>query len=182
MGLDMYLEKHTYVKNWSHQGDGQRHSVQVLRGGVVRSDIKPERVSTIVEDVAYWRKANAVHRWFVAHVQNGVDDCRTYDVSREQLEELVRTCKEVLAKSELVPGDVVNGYTFEDGKEKPILEAGQRIKDPTAAKALMPTQSGFFFGLTDYDERYYEDLQETVRQLEPVLTEADGEFVYHSSW
>ena len=28
-------------------------------------DVKPERISEIVADVAYWRKANAVHRWSV---------------------------------------------------------------------------------------------------------------------
>jgi hypothetical protein len=24
--------------------------------------------------VGYWRKANAIHRWFVEHVQDGNDD------------------------------------------------------------------------------------------------------------
>lgn len=47
------------------------------------------------EKVGYWRKANAIHRWFVENVQDGVDDCRSYNVSREQLEELLWLCKNV---------------------------------------------------------------------------------------
>ena len=29
------------------------------------------------EEVGYWRKANAIHGWFVRNVQNGKDDCGT---------------------------------------------------------------------------------------------------------
>ncbi len=29
----------------------------------------------IQEEVAYWRKANAIHKWFVENVQDGQDDC-----------------------------------------------------------------------------------------------------------
>ena len=29
MGLDMYLEKRTYVKNWDHQTPEERHTVTV---------------------------------------------------------------------------------------------------------------------------------------------------------
>ena len=28
----------------------------------------------------YWRKANAIHGWFVKNAQQGIDDCRTYSV------------------------------------------------------------------------------------------------------
>ena len=51
---------------------------------------------TIFEQVGYWRKANAIHRWFVKNVQNGTDDCGTYVVSQEQLEELKALCEDVL--------------------------------------------------------------------------------------
>ena len=38
--------------------------------------------------VAYWRKANAIHGWFVDNIQDGVDDQNEYYVSKEKLEEL----------------------------------------------------------------------------------------------
>jgi hypothetical protein len=38
-----------------------RHRVTVLKGGKP-TGIEPERVSELVEEVACWRKANAIHR------------------------------------------------------------------------------------------------------------------------
>lgn len=48
------------------------------------------------EELIYWRKANAIHRWFVVNVQDYKDDCEIYPVSKEKLEKLLYTCKEVL--------------------------------------------------------------------------------------
>jgi hypothetical protein len=47
-------------------------------------------------EVAYWRKANHIHKWFVDNVQGGVDDCGAYKVTQEQLIQLHNTCNEVL--------------------------------------------------------------------------------------
>lgn len=49
------------------------------------------------EEVIYWRKANAIHRWFVENVQENIDNCARYYVSREQLMCLLNTCRIVLA-------------------------------------------------------------------------------------
>jgi hypothetical protein len=43
-----------------------------------------------------WRKANAIHGWFVRRCQGGEDNCKEYYVSREQLQELVELCHEAL--------------------------------------------------------------------------------------
>ena len=109
----MYLVKKTHVKNWEHFKPEDRHEITVKRGGIIRKDIKPERISQIEEDVAYWRKANQIHNWFVENVQDGKDDGDEYDVSKEQLQELVNVCKKVVAASKLVNGRIHNGYTFE---------------------------------------------------------------------
>ncbi len=52
---------------------------------------------SIYEEVAYWRKRNHIHKWFVDNVQNGEDDCDYYEVTREQLEKLLEVCKEVMS-------------------------------------------------------------------------------------
>jgi hypothetical protein len=184
MGLDMYLSKKTYVQNWEHTPETERHEVSVSKGGEALDTevIDPEKVSYIVEDVGYWRKANAIHRWFVEHVQHGDDNCGTYDVSREQLQQLLDTVNQVLETAELVEGEVTNGYRFEDGQMRPMVEAGKVIKDPSRAMELLPTQEGFFFGSTDYDEWYYEDLVETKRILEGALSGLGDDFEYSSSW
>jgi len=43
---------------------------------------------TVSVNIGYWRKASAVHGWFVERVQDGEDDCGDYCVSLEQLYEL----------------------------------------------------------------------------------------------
>jgi hypothetical protein len=54
------------------------------------------RVKEVVAEAMYWRKSNAIHKWFVDNVQQGVDDCGNYDVSREQLQALLSVITEVL--------------------------------------------------------------------------------------
>ena len=179
----MYLAKKTYVKNWSYMKPEDQHHITVKRGGKIRKDIKPERISYIVEDIAYWRKANQIHKWFVENVQDGNDDCKEYYVSKERLHELVDICKKVRDASKLDDGEVANGYTFEGVKKVPILEDGQIIKDPSVAEELLPTTEGFFFGSTDYDQYYLQDIEDTIAQLELILQEPDGgDFYYQSSW
>ena len=95
MGLDQYLTKKTYVKNWKHMSDDEKHNVSVE--GKKSKEIKPERVTYIEEEVAYWRKANQIHSWFVNNVQNGEDDCRSSYLHPSKLKELLESCKAVLA-------------------------------------------------------------------------------------
>lgn len=184
MGLDMYLQKKTYVQNWDYMGADERHQITIKRPAKARGTIKPERISYIVEQVAYWRKANAIHKWFVEHVQGGKDDCGTYYVSREQLTALKTACDKVLANSKLKPGKVKNGATSKDGGPFiPDMEDGEVINDPQIAETVLPTAKGFFFGSTDYDQYYHQDLKETSEVLGELLAEEDGgDFEYHSSW
>ena len=132
-------------------------------------------------EVGYWRKANAIHRWFVENVQDGNDDQKEYRVSEEQMKRLLDAVNKVLTASELVDGQIINGYQITDGKRTPILEKGKVIKDPRIAKLLLPTSEGFFFGGTAYDQYYYDDLIETKRIIEEAL-KTPGEYYYSSWW
>jgi hypothetical protein len=182
MGLDMFLEKRTYVKNWDWMKPEERHEVAVSRGGRPTT-IKPERITFITEGVAYWRKANAIHRWFVENVQAGTDDCKEYGVSETQLKALLSACTDVLEASELVEGVINNGYRYENGQKIPTTEDGKLVKDATKAEELLPTQEGFFFGSTDYDQWYIVDIEYTKNILEKLLAEeGDGSYYYSSSW
>ena len=100
MGLDMYLTKETYVKNWDHMQPSEKHKVVVKKANKVVSEIKPERISYITEEIGYWRKANHIHNWFVQNVQEGVDNCQEYEVSYKQLDKLLQDCKAVLKTPE----------------------------------------------------------------------------------
>ena len=178
----MYLSKKTYVKNWDHQTPEEKHQVSVKLGKKKHPHIKPKRVSHIIEDVAYWRKANHIHRWFVDNVQDGEDDCREYYVERERLRELVNLCKqvnEIIKKAPKKTIEIVTGW-----------RGGEEIKQPhevyditsTEIEDLLPTQSGFFFGGTEYDEWYIKSNENTIEMLEPLLDEEGGDFYYTSSW
>jgi hypothetical protein len=141
----------------------------------------------LAEQVGYWRKANQIHSWFVDNVQDGVDDCEYHhEVTKEILEQLLEICKKVLASCELVNGEITNGYTFnQDGTKNPIIEDGKYVKDPSVAMGLLPSTSGFFFGSTDYDEFYVDDIKLTIDIITKVLETTDFEtqmIYYVSSW
>lgn len=95
MGLDMYLYRKTYVKNWDHMGPESLHQINVKLNNKKHPYIKKDLICSISEDVGYWRKFNALHQWFVNNCQNGVDDCKEYYVGDEQLEELFDICKRI---------------------------------------------------------------------------------------
>lgn len=140
----------------------------------------------IHQNLASWRKANQIHAWFVENVQGGVDDCGCYIVSEDILEELLSICKQVKEKAVLAPGKVKAGYTLtKDGKCDWNYVDGSLITNPEVCEELLPTQSGFFFGSTQYDSYYMMDIDRTIEILEKVLRETDfmNEVVYYtSSW
>lgn len=140
----------------------------------------------IHQNLASWRKANQIHAWFVDNVQDGVDDCGSYIVSENILEELLSVCKQVKDKVVLVPGKVKAGYTLtKDGKCNWNYVDGSLITNPEVCEELLPAQSGFFFGSTEYDSYYMSDIDQTIEVLEKVLKETDfmNEVVYYrSSW
>lgn len=163
MGLDQYLIKKTYVHNWSFMSPNELHTITVKKGGKKRKDIKPERISYIIETFATWRKFNALHNWFVNNVQNGNDDCKEYYVSNEKLEILLSLLKEII-------------------KFKPSKNQKLSVEDLDKVNTLFPTAAGFFFGGTQYDDYYFYCIEETINILEEIIKEDNGDFYYHSSW
>lgn len=174
MGLDMYLEARKYVSqiDWTavphSTGEAVDFSQYKSEAFKALSSMFPEQLtqhsnagSTVGINVAYWRKANQIHGWFVKNVQGGEDNCKAYPVDRDDLLNLLETINEVLA------GDV------------------------EAAKQLLPVTAGFFFGNYDedegYDEFYYEDLRYTKKIIEDILdvikdNPHEYDFYYQSSW
>jgi hypothetical protein len=137
MGLDMYLTKKTYIgANYNHRD--VKIKIDCTIGGK-KIIFDSEKISEITERVGYWRKANAIHNWFVQNVQEGKDECNEHYVSFEQLSELKSLCQKIL-----------------------------KIKDIKLIEEKLPPTEGFFFGSTEIDENYFADLVETIQIIESL--------------
>lgn len=165
MGLDMYLSVRKYVSRVDFSKDydkseGYRNTPEfdaLVDSLGVSEFIEPQESAGIHVEipVMYWRKANAIHKWFVDTQADGLDNCQSIDVSTESLKELLDLCEQEL-----------------DSKDDPGLH--------------LPTESGFFFGSTDYDQYYTQDLEYTRDRLKQVIEtmEKSGDHfaVYQASW
>jgi hypothetical protein len=92
----MYLNAERYL--WSHVDVDTTLSENIGQLVGLPAD---GRIKTITVEAGYWRKANQIHNWFVANVQEGKDECQESHVSREQLKELREVCQKVLDNNEL---------------------------------------------------------------------------------
>lgn len=151
MGLDMYLKAKTYVSSY----DEADKKVQTTVADLVKFPLG--KLTGMEFEIAYWRKANAIHAWFVKNVQGGVDECQESYVPKEKLQQLYDLVTEALK--------VVK-------------------KDAQKAGALLPTAGGFFFGSIEYNEYYVEDLKDTQKQLKKILAaDLKGfDIYYRASW
>jgi len=146
MGLDMYLN----CKEYLFEEEGEKKAKAL--SPILKRDLIPNVISY---EFIYWRKANAIHRWFVDNVQGGEDDCRSYPVSLENLKELLKVVNEVLndrsKAKELLPTQ--EGFFF-----------GSKEYDEYYFKDLKDTKNKLdllFNNLEDFEGLYFE---------------------YHSSW
>ena len=105
-------------------------------------------------EVAYWRKANAIHGWIINNT-DAVDNGTPIHLSKRLLIQLRDTCAEVL-----------------------------KVGTTDYAEELLPPTSGFFFGSTEVDEWYWDNIKETVTKLTEIIDQSveDQEFEYYASW
>ena len=162
MGLDQYLTAKKYVSKWDYSGGFDSRVITQEFQDLLPMDT-PDITKygqfagiTVEYPVGYWRKANAVHNFFVQEVGEDVDDCREMFVHRDVLVELRSRCSDVLKA---------------DNTEEMAKEVG------------LETVSGFFFGDTSYDDWYKEDLKLTVEICDFVLAlPEEYSLHYQASW
>ena len=105
-------------------------------------------------EVAYWRKANAIHGWLVSNAREIQQDV-VYDVTMDNLITLRDTCRDVIA-----------------------------AHSEDLAMELLPPTSGFFFGGTEIGDYYWEYVAEAVTKLSEIIehNNEDSTFEYYASW
>ena len=167
MGLDMYLNvserigSHESRKDYNNRVsfvENHRYNDIVEAAGIKVKDNIASSVS--VEWTAiYWRKSNQIHAWFVDTLAGGEDTCQRISVTRENLADLHNRCRILLD-----------------------------TRSTELALELLPPTSGFFFGSTDIDDWYWQDIEETYKQLSELLDEIteenkwDYDIEYQASW
>lgn len=105
-------------------------------------------------ELIYWRKANQVLNWFDRNCANN------------SLENCVPVS--------VTTYDLMNL----------LIDVNTVLDDNSKAEELLPTTSGFFFGGTEYDEWYFDDLKYTKEKLEEVLCDIteDDELEFYAWW
>ena len=191
MGLDMYMYSAKKVKGLNakdyERADNAVSSLNVQESFIpkVRESIKGKSKQifdeldssvkvrgyymcwySIFEDIGYWRKANAIHNFFVQECQNGVDECQLSIVKKTHLKDLLKRCKRAMSLKDIYLNDGI-------------------IKDGEGIETFLPTTSGFFFGGTEFNEWYFNDVEETIDLITKVLKETDFKtqiIFYRASW
>lgn len=154
MGLDMYVTAKRHLRDFGQNNDNQ--IIETI--GKYFPEVSGYNVTQVEIEVMYWRKANAIHKWFVDNLQDGVDNCQEVCINTQNFYDLRDTCKAVLENRNL-------------------------------ASTLLPSQNGFFFGSTEYDDNYFDDVEITYKWLNKLLFKNTFDekfqrwnFYYQASW
>lgn len=100
---------------------------------------------SVVKTVADWRKHNFLVPWAESLSDRGVENCVPIVLELGDLKNLYASCKKILTAHD-------NGENWEQ-----------------VAEEELPTQSGFFFGSTDYDSYYLKDIAHVYNDLQVVF-------------
>ena len=91
----------------------------------------------------YFRKVNFLIPFVESKIGYELDDCEPVKLTKDDLEDLVNRCKEVLANHK-------------------------------KAETLLPTRDGFFFGSVNYDDWYFNDVQQVHDSVSDLLATMTG--------
>jgi hypothetical protein len=114
MGLDMYLSAKRYLYRDADEpiSDG----INELLGIPSDKSKRFHGASFVAKEISIeamgWRKANAIHGWFVQNCQDGKDECQESYVPREKLQELVELCQEALDNPDAEVLEPTAGFFF----------------------------------------------------------------------
>ena len=150
MGLDMYLHAELFIY---FNSDLEKKINEVVKDMNIPGlgDMNVKRIQC---EAIYWRKANAIHSWFVTNVQNGNDDCGHYHVELNKLAELSILCRQALADKK------------------------------NAERILMPQDGFFFGStkIDEYYFQDLEHTASSIEKILARSGIDQWDFKYHSSW
>ncbi|WP_416150318.1 hypothetical protein ACM26V_04875 [Salipaludibacillus sp. HK11] len=167
MGLDMYLFSLPKIEGMEYDEiqsanarlrqleEAQNETYEKVKPHIKHFEEFGMSWDSLMEEIAYWRKANQIHHWFVENIRNGEDDpCFTEIVTKNHLQDLYNLCLKVFT----------NRNNPQDS---------------------LPTRPGSYFGRYGYDDFYYWQIEDTKSLLENLLDNFNFEthyLLYQCSW
>ena len=168
MGLDMYFSRRTYVSSFKSTRDADGNwgvrdvnNMELKFDDADLSHINLQNVRYIEELFGEFRKFNALHAYVVDNFGGGVDECQVIYLDIDnliQIHEMLSLVKESLS-----------------------------IGDKVIAEQTLPPSEGFFFGSTEIDEWYEQDVNKAVEVFGKVIEEHsivghNASYSYQASW
>ena len=153
MGLDMYLYATKYESRSNWRNDE-------------RKGFYPEELKSLEEDI--WER-----NFLSKHIKHQIGYWRKFNALHNYIvknfADGVDDCREI--------------YLYKEDIEKVLQVLKDAKNNKEKAPELLPTQSGFFFGSTDYDEYYWDDVKYSIELFEKVLELPDDYSIYYdASW
>lgn len=203
MGLDMNLYREMVLTDCMElKGD---------KGDKVGKVLCEDKRFLTNESVCYWRKFNALHKYFADNFNRQQDDnCVDMYLDIDDIKELLEKLKALRKKIKMGKGFVTTYYSmvnqnhlkgckvgdevlailkktepsrciendiksavitkvFGDNFDVDFRIDGEVVLNPEVCEKELPTTSGFFFGSTDYDQWYVNDIDSSIEQLTEVV-------------
>ncbi|WP_261998678.1 hypothetical protein [Enterococcus faecalis] len=107
------------------------------------------------QEIGYWRKANQIRAFFASYAPELIgENIEMLAVNKEMLLELKRRINCCLTE-----------------------------RNENISSELLPTSQGFFFGSSEYDGWYYEQLENTLPIIEEALIAINNNnLVFYGEW
>ena len=150
MGLDMYLYGSRFISSYDPLPE-EAVLVEAIREGMDLPDCESP-LSTFETKILQWRKANAIHKWFVDNCQDGKDECQRTSLMLSDLHALRDTLAQLLDH------------------------------DESKAALLLPPTTGFFFGSDALDEWYWDEVDRTHAVLDEWIKYIETDRAREGSW
>ena len=162
MGLDMYLSVRKYVSNYNWDGLEKQNNPEydslIETGGMKKYvNISERSGAASLEVVSLYWRKEN------AIHQWFIDNCA----------DGIDDCRPV--------------YVTRDHLKQLLEKITYVLYNRDEAPEELPTQGGFFFGATEYNDWYWEGLERTQKELSTLLKRTEGEedsiaFIYEASW
>lgn len=174
MGLDMYLyaRKHEYSSGF-YKTKGSKLKFNYPKDIVECFPEYSDEANDNLPDDKKWSDRRAVKQDTFYEIGYWRKANQIHNFFVEKCAEGVDQCQPI--------------YVDEDELQELLDNCNYALENKDRAKEILPTRSGFFFGGTDYDEYYYEDLKHTVDIVEKALklirnTDCKYDIIYQASW